>query len=303
MTAARGVALGAHFAVAVVVVAVVLLGRRPAQVQAASSRTPASSSRATRCRSAGARRHGQGHRADRQQPGGDQDRGRRRLRAAARGHDGDDPRDVAVGRRQPLHRARRPARTTAQARRRRRRSGPTTRRRGRPRPALQHARPEDPQGAAAGHPGLGRRSTRARASNVNQAAKYFNPALSTTAALVSELDRDQQALHRLHRQLVQGGHRDRRARATTSPSSSRNANTTAEAIGDGERRARARARAAARHAAPGQHDVREPARDARRPRHAVDASKPATKHLAPFFARAAPAGARRAADDRGPAAC
>ena len=32
----------------------------------------------------------------------------------------------------------------------------------------------------------------------------------------------------------------------------------------------------------------------------VDASKPATKNLAPFFARAAPAGARRAADDPRP---
>ena len=45
-----------------------------------------------------------------------------------------------------------------------------------------------------------------------------------------------------------------------------NTNTAFRAIGDAERLARPRARAAAGHAAQGQHDVREPALDARRPR-------------------------------------
>ena len=109
------------------------------------------------------------------------------LRAAARGHAGDDPPDLAVGRREPLHRAR------ARAEQRARRS-PTAARLGveqttsvvdldqifntldpRTRKGLQ----QFIQGSAAQYEGQG--------ENVNESAKYFNPFLSTTDQLVKEL--------------------------------------------------------------------------------------------------------------------
>ena len=80
-----------------------------------------------------------------------------------------------------------------------------------------------------------------------------------------------------------------------------NANETAGAIARRERRALARAGAAADHAAARQHDVREPARHARRPRRA--GRRVQARHQGPRAvpARAAPAGARRAPDDPRPA--
>ena len=119
------------------------------------------------------------------------------------------------------------------------------------------------------------RSSRASATqyagqgaNVNQSAKYFNPFLSTTDQLVKELARDQATLERA---IVAGasvtGAVAQRAPQLTSLVT--NLNTMMGAIAARERLALAGARRAARHAAPGQLDVRRPALDARRPRPAA----------------------------------
>ena len=74
-----------------------------------------------------------------------------------------------------------------------------------------------------------------------------------------------------------------------------NTNTTAGGDRLRERRAGARARPAADHAAARQHDVREPARDARRPRRAGRRVQARDQGPRAVPARAAPARARRAA--------
>ena len=174
------------------------------------SRTPASSSRTTTCRSAGAgsarsarsRSPTTTARASRRDPGA--------VRAAARGHAGGDPPDVAVGHRQPLHRADPRAELGQEARRRRDARRRLDDRRRRPRPALQHARPRRAQGPAGRHPGL-RPQYEGKGKQAGRSAEYFNPFLSTSRRLVNQLTRGRGRAHRLHRQLLARGHRGRRA--------------------------------------------------------------------------------------------
>ena len=213
MTAARGAALAA-LVVAVAVVAVLLLrggkqheyallfqnagparqgrrraGRRPAHRlgrRTSSSPTTTSPRSRSRCRS----------------PTRRCTRARRAVIRAA----------LAVGRRQPLHRAVAGPELGAEARRRRdarhglapRRPSTSTscstRSTRRTRKALQQV-----------IHGLGRRSTTARARTATRRPKYFNPALSTTSQLVNQLDRRPAGAHRLRRRLVQGRHRAGRA--------------------------------------------------------------------------------------------
>ena len=109
------------------------------------------------------------------------------------GTHGDDPRDLAVGHRQPLHRADARARTPAAScsTTARRSATDTTTDDRRPRPALQHARPEDAQGPAGRHPGLRdavvrqprRRGQRGRRSTSTRCCS------SASRRLVNELDR------------------------------------------------------------------------------------------------------------------
>ena len=192
---------------------------------------------------------------------------RRRARAAARGHDGHDPRDLAVGDRQPLRVARARARTT-------RRRSPTaarsraddTQRAGRPRPALQHARPEDAHGPAEGDPGPGRPTTAGKAPRgAPSRCEYLSPALTTTSRLTERAGRRRRGLRALlvDTSTADGGDR----RAPRRPGASWWATRTPRprAIGDENVALVARAGPAAGHAAQGQHHVREPARDARRP--------------------------------------
>ena len=234
------------------------------------SRTPASSSRATTCRSAaGAIGSVDGHRADRQQPGRGQDHGRRRLRAAARGDDRDrSAQTLAVGRRQPLHRAD---------------AGPEQR------PKLDDGAqlgtdktttpvdldqlfntldPRTRKGAAAGHPGLGdavrrpgREGQRGRASTSTRRCR--RPSRWSTSSTATS-----------RRSATSSSTRRRSSRALAA----RRDDLDRPGLQHEHRRSAAIARENAaleralgllpRHAAQGQHDVREPALDARRPRHA-----------------------------------
>ncbi len=122
MTTARALTLGALVVVAALV-AILLLGGNGAHQYKLVFQTAGQLVKDNDVQ-VGGRRVGsvEGHPADRRQPGRDHDRGRQALRAAARGHDGGDPRDVAVGRREPLHRAQPGTEQRAQARRRRGRS-------------------------------------------------------------------------------------------------------------------------------------------------------------------------------------
>lgn len=116
----------------------------------------------------------------------------------------------------------------------------------------------------------------------NRAARYFNPALSTTSRLVSELDRDQRAFEEL---IVYG------ARVTTALAARRgdladlvgNANQTAAAIGD-ENAALSQALAilplTLRRGNTTFVNLRATLGDLDR---LTDASLPATRRLAPFF--------------------
>ncbi len=207
--------------------------------------------------------------------------GRRALRAAARRHDRGDPRDLAVGHRQPLHRADARPQLRAEAD-----DGATlgldkttpivdldqlfatlderTRR------SLQQVI----QGTAA--------SLKGRGKEANQGAKYFSPAISTSARLDNEVDRDQQAFEDV---IVHG------ARVTTALAERRddlsnlvaNAATTAGAIGD-ENQALAetldRLPPTLRQANTTFVNLRATLTDLDR---LTDASLPATKRLAPLL--------------------
>ena len=250
-------------------------------------------------------RPGRHDRADARQPGArSRSRSTGRLRAAARGHDGDDPRDLALGHRQPLHRARPRARTT----RRSSTTAPPRHRQDdldrRPRPALQHARPEDAARAC-------RASSRARPRSsaghdqqlANLAAQYFNPALSTTARLVNELDRDTGDLHAAASSRARA-RSPRVADAARRPDEPRH-----QREHDRRRRSARRApslsralAAAARHACAG--PTRRSSTCARRSTTSTRSStRPSRRPSASrrFFARAAPARRTRAPDDRRPA--
>ena len=296
MTAARGVALLALVAV-IAVVAVVLLrdGNSHDVPPALPERRPARQGRRRPGRRA-PRRLDPRHLADRRQPGRDRDRGRRRLRAAARGDDGDDPRDVAVGHRQPLHRAdarRQQPPAAAVGRAARDRLDDLDRR---PRPALQHARPGDAQGRCSSSS----RATRAGTSGAGAGQRGGEVPRPGAVVLARARRRGRPRpghVRRLPADLVADRRRARRAprrpreprRATRTPPRRRSATRT--------RRWPAGARPAAGHAAQGEHDVREPPRDARRPRRArrgVEARDEATsRRSSPSCARSCATRARR----------
>ena len=304
MTAARGVALGA-LVVAVVVVAVVLLRGGGTHTYTLRFQNAGQLVKDDDVQ-VGGRRVGSvaRHQADRRQPGA-RSRSRstttsrrctraRRRSIRATSLSGIANRYIALtpGPEQP-----------PEARRRRRRSATDkTTAAGRPRPALQHARPEDAQGPAAGHPGLGDAVRRARASRPTRRRKYFNPALSTSArarqrarprpagvrATSSSTRREtvtraRRAPRRPRRPRRATRTRPRRRSATRTPRSPqalgllpdtlRQANTTFVNL----------------RATLDDLDV------------LVDASKPATKRPRAVLPRAAPARARRAPDDPRPA--
>ena len=190
------------------------------------------------------------------------------LRAAARGHDGAHPGDLAVGHRQPLHRADAGPELQPQARRRghaRDRQDDVDRR---PRPALQHARPQDAHGLQQVIQGIAQLVRRHAATQANAATKYFNPALSDLAPAGQRARLRPADAQRLPASTPPGRRRRSPRAATTSPNLVSNANTTAGRDRRRERVVQPGAGAAAQHAAQGQHDVRQPARDARRPRRA-----------------------------------
>ena len=141
-------------------------------------------------------RHGEDDRPHRRRPGRGHDEARGRLRAAAPRHARHDPPGLAVRRRQPLHR---PAHGAPERRedprRRRARAGRDDHGR-RPRPALQHLRPADAQGALRRHPRLRRARSRARASEFNEGIAYLNPSLAASSRLFRELNRDTPLLER-----------------------------------------------------------------------------------------------------------
>ncbi len=118
----------------------------------------------------------------------------------------------------------------------------------------------------------------------NEVAKYFAPSLSATRKVVEKLAADQPALKALVRDTSQvvttlG------ERSATLTDLVTNTNTTMSAIADENAGAGRGARLPAADAAPREHDVREPARDAGRPRRArrrLEAD--ASKNLAPFLA-------------------
>ena len=116
-----------------------------------------------------------------------------------------------------------------------------------------------------------------------QSTKYFAPFLSSSTRLTSELALDEAIFKRF----VSDTSTTVSAIAERRDDLAGLVSNTNTAFGGDRRRervARPRARAAAEHAAQGQHDLREPALDARRPRQLlVDESKPATKDLAPFL--------------------
>ena len=189
------------------------------------------------------------------------------VRAAARGHAGDDPADVAVGHRQPLRRAHARARTA----RRTLADGATLDHRlddhGRSTSTSSSTRSTRRRAGPAGrHQGL-----RDPVRRQGQGGRRSRPSTSTRccrrrARLVNELDAGRGRADRASSSTPRARSPRSPSAATTSPALVGNANATAGAIAQRERRALAGAGAAADDAAARQLDVREPARDARRPR-------------------------------------
>ena len=157
-------------------------GRRPAAQRrhahrtSCASRTRASWSRATTSRSAAAR-------SARSTTSGSPTTTRPRSTIASTApyaplHEGTtatDPPDRAVGRRQPLHRARRRRPTTRPgARRRRPLGGGADDLARRPRPAVRHARPETRKGLQRGHPGSATQYE-GQGQEANAAARVLQP--------------------------------------------------------------------------------------------------------------------------------
>ena len=139
-----------------------------------------------------------------------------------------------------------------------------------------------------------------RSKEASESLKYFSPALSATSRLTREIVIDEGVFERFitDTSRLVGALAERR---TDLAALVGNANTTARAIGGRERGAGAGARPAARHAPQGQHDLREPARGARRPRRAR--GRVQARHQGPGAVPARRCGrsCRRAADDRRPA--
>src|SRR3954468_16897674 len=243
-------------------------------------------------------RQRQGDLADCQQPGRDQDQRRRAVRAAARRHRGGHPAHVAVGHRQPLRRALAGARDERGARRRRDARYVEDHHRGRPRPALQLARPEGAQGPPGADQGL-LDAVRGQGAGGGRLDEVLQPAALERAASGERRDRRRGRPDAVPRLLLAHGHDGRgEARRPVRAGRERERDHRRDRIG--EPRAVGGAGAAADHAAARQQHVREPARDARRPRPA--GRRLQGRHQGPrtIPARAAPAGPRRQADGRRP---
>ena len=287
MTIARGVAVGALASGDRRWSCVLLLrGGNTHEYDASSSRTPASSSRATTSRSAAAASARSSEITLTDDNQARSRRGRRALRAAARGHARRSIRaDLAVGHRQPLHRADARRRNTAKqlddgatlgvghddlaSSTSTRSSTRSTRRRAEP---------------AGRHPGLRDAVRRPAARRPGSPPSTSTRSLSTSRRLVNQLDRRTSGtLDRLHRQLLARRHRASPSAATTSPPSS--------ATRTRRRRAIARENASLsqalgllpttlRRANTTFVNLRATLDDLDP---LVDASKPATKDLAPFL--------------------
>ena len=240
--------------------------------------------------------------ADRRQPGAAfRSRSRSPTRRCARAPQAVDPPDLAVGHRQPLHRADARAQLGEGARRRRDARRRLDHRRRRPRPALQHARPGHAQGPAGRHPGL-RRAVRGQGRAGGRGGRVLQPVPVDHAPARQPADRRTRARStRLHRQLLARGHRRRRA-----PRRPRRPRRQHERDGAPRSAAENVALAQALGLLPttlrrGQHDVRQPARDARRPRRARRRVQARDEGPRPVPARAAPA--RRTPRARRSATC
>ena len=173
--------------------------------------------------------------------------------------------------------------------------------RGRPRPALQHLRPQDAQGAQRRHPRLRPAQYAGQGEEANAGWPYLNPSLAASSRLFSELNSRHAAARALHRRLLAARHRPRRPprrprRPRRPPRHHHRRDRPPEAGAvDGDRRP-------ARLHAPRQHDLRQPARHARRPHAARRRLQAGGQEAAPVPRRAAPAGARRAPDAARPLA-
>ena len=130
-----------------------------------------------------------------------------------------------------------------------------------------------------------------RGKEAGETAEYFNPFLSTSRQLVNQLTQDEGTLTDF---IVNS------SRAVTAIAEKRddlaslvgNTNTTAAAIASQDAALEQALGAAADHAAARQHDVRQPARDARRPRPAGRRVQAGDQGARAVPARAAPAGHR-----------
>ena len=118
--------------------------------------------------------------------------------------------------------------------------------RGRPRPAVQHARPQGTQGPAGSAAGVRAPGTWARATTCRTRSSTSAPSLGNLSEVMEELARDQKTFDEPDRERRQGDRRDRRRGATTWPSWSRTGPRFARALGHGERGARPGAGRAAR---------------------------------------------------------
>ena len=295
----RAAALAAVLVVAVVV-AVLLLGgaeRRLHGQGALPERRPARQGQPRPDRRR-AGRQGQRHRPHRGRPGRGDAEDRRRLRAAAPRHAGHRPPGLAVGCRQPLHRsADGAAEREGDPRQGRHRAGLDDHR-GRPRPDLQHLRPGDAQGAAGRHRRL-RQPDQGPGQAVQRGHRLPQPVARRLEPPVPRAQPRHAAAGALHRLLLAARHRHRRP-----PRGPLRPRRPARHHDDRDRQpeggARGRHRPAARLPAPRQHDVRQPARRARRPRPARRRVQAGGQEAAPVPRRAAPARPRRAPDDQRP---
>ena len=143
-------------------------------------------------------------------------------------------------------------------------------------------------------------SSRARARQFNEGIAYLNPSLAASSRLFRELNRDTPLLERFivsSSQLVT----DIADRHDDLAGLVDHLATTTTAIGNQQPGAgRRRSAACPTFDAPRQHDLRQPARRARRPRPARRRLQAGREEAAPVPRRAAPARPRRAADDQRP---
>ncbi len=153
----------------------------------------------------------------------------------------------------------------------------------RPRPVLQHARPQDERGPAQHDPRVRHLVRAAAGYEGNAVAKYFAPSLSATRSVLERLSADQPALKALVRDTSRWSRRSASAAATLTDLVT-NTNTTMGAIAD-ENEALAEALdylpQTLRRGSTTFVDLRATLDDLDK---LVAASKPASKNLAPFLA-------------------